>query len=66
MSETNFVFMVFLVETIQGSVKVCVSKNQCFDFGQMTHLVTSNEQNSNRKLLELIKIKTFYIDHFSI
>ena len=62
----KFVFMTFSVETIQGSVKVCVSKNQCFYFGQMTHLMTSNEQNLKRKLLEIIKIKTFYIDHFSI
>jgi len=26
--------MTFVVETIQGSVQVCVSKNQCFDFSQ--------------------------------
>jgi hypothetical protein len=34
MSGTNFVFMSFPFEAIQGSVKVCVSKNQYFDFGQ--------------------------------
>jgi len=66
MSVTNFVFMTFLVGTIQGSVKVCVSKNKCFEFSQMTHLMTSNEQNLNTKLLELIKIYIRYNVHFSI
>ena len=34
MSGTNFVFMSFLFEAIQGSVKVCVCETHYFDFGQ--------------------------------
>ena len=34
--------------------------------GQVTHLSTSNGNLLNNKLLELINIQTFYIDHFSI
>ena len=32
----------------------------------MTHLMTSNEKNLNTKLLEIIKIQSFYVDNFSI
>jgi len=35
-------------------------------FGQMTHLMTSNEKILNSKMLEIIMIQTFYIDNFSI
>jgi len=31
--------------------------------GQMTYLMTSNEKILNTKLLELMKIQTFYINH---
>jgi len=125
MSVTNFVFMSFPFEGIQGSVKVCVCQTQSFDFGQTWsndpcedfkwktfeyqvvrdhqdlhfihgpyfHLdkfdrvpgtcfqirrralvklgqtmekMTCIENLLNTKLLELIKIQNFYIDHFSI
>jgi len=116
MSGTNFVFMSFPFETMQGSVKVCVCETHCFYFGQTwsndpsedfkwshqdlhfihgpyfhsdkfdrvlgtcfhirrralvklgqtTKKMTWNENLLNTKLLELINIQTFYIDHFSI
>ena len=69
MSGTNFVFMSFLFEAIHGSVKVCVCEPTILTLvklGQMTHLSTSNGKLLNSKLLELINIQTFYIDHFSI
>jgi hypothetical protein len=124
MGGSNFVFMSFPFEAIQGSVKVCVCETHYFDFGQTwsndpskyfkwktfeykvvrshqdLHFIygsyfhpdkfdrvrgtcfqirrralvklgqtrekmTWNEKLLNTKLLELINIQTFYIDHFS-
>ena len=66
MSGTNFVFMSFLFEAIQGSVKVCVCETHYFDFGQITHLSTSNGKLLNSKLLGLIKTYISYMDHIFI
>ena len=66
MSGAILVFMSFPFEAIQGSLKVCVCETYYFDFGQMTHLSTSNGKLLNTKLLDLIKTNISYMDHIFI